>query len=256
MLPRGSVGKFLHSLAEDPEGEHSRWEPKDLIPRPVGKKYRAEGLTIRERNRFKKQLSEDPGGVPDLSELNRGARIYPARKRSIRCRFMLFDIPKGFRKDQFLSLYRSIIIFDLINIHKLKTWQIAQSIVNKSMSEYVDKRGISCWEYFSGKRFENEPILRLLEGKKCTESEDYLLESMATRYFQQLFTNISDTSKSLKKDALGGDKYDHLRKIDQEIIRYLRRAEDMAYIASYGRFATFPSFLKSKKTLPRVVPQK
>ncbi|PKN12441.1 MAG: hypothetical protein CVU69_08140 [Deltaproteobacteria bacterium HGW-Deltaproteobacteria-4] len=156
---------------------------------------------------------------------------------------MLFEFPKGFRKDQILSLFRSIIIHDLVKIYGCKTWDISRSIVDKNMSELVDNRGKTLWELFSGRCFENEPILRLLDNEHI-ETEDCPLETIKSLFFQKLFTNITDTSKSTRKDALGTDKHEHLRKIDQEVLRYLRRAKLMTELASAGKFSSFPSHLK------------
>lgn len=244
-LPRGAIGLFLFRLTEDPKEEHYRWEVFESRPRFVGRKQGSIGPAIRQRRVASKQPANLPDHFPHPSEANRKGVIYGARKGSIRCRYMLFEYPKGFRKDQISSLCKSLIVCDLVKAHGCKPWEIAQAIVDKKTDELLALRAKTYWEILAGRAFESILILQAMPAT-VSGSFDEPSESIAQRFLSSLMTNIADGSSLFRKNIAGEDKHDHTRKIFQEVKRYLQRAEKLAELAAIGQFREFPSLLKTR----------
>lgn len=244
-LPRGAIGLFLFRLTEYPEEEHCRWEVFDDRPRFVGRKQGSAGPTIRQGKAVRKQPANPPDHFPHPSEANRKSVIYGARKDSLRCRYMLFEYPKGFRKDQISSLCKSLIVYDLVNLHECKPWEIAQAIVDKKTDELLELRAKTYWEILAGRAFESIPILQAIPVT-ADGAFNETSESIAQRFLSTLVTNITDGTNRRRKDTVGEDKHDHTRKIFQEVQRYLHRAESLAKLAAVGQLREFPSLLKNR----------
>lgn len=238
MLPCGSIGRFLFELAEDHEDAHYRWEPIDLRPRIVGRTRGATGLSIRAQKKLAKQLSEDPSApLP-----TRPCVICRAKRKSIRCRFMLFDFPKKYRNDQIVSLYKSLIVHDLVRSYEFSRWEVAKTAINKKVSSLGKFRSTTYWERISGNIFEKLEFLQEeifsdpLVSVQLSTFEDYL-ES-------KRFTFIEKTStKKIEKNVQDSAAFDHLRNLHGEIKRYYDRALKLAALAPTGHFKNFPTFL-------------
>lgn len=243
MLPCGNIGQFLFQLAEHPEEMHYRWDPIDIRPRPAVKRKKVEGPTLREYKKIKKQLVNPPDHFPVKSFQGRTI-IYKAKKKSIRCRYMLFDFPKGFRKDQIVSLYKSLIVHDLIRILGYKPWNVARAIIDKNLSDYVAVRGKTHWEIVSGEWFER--ISQFIPiGENVSEADVKHQRSFEYLFLRNVFTNIADNSKLASKAHSGEDKHCQVQRIYTEVQRYLQRAELLVEIAATGRFSNFPSELQT-----------
>ncbi|TLM66289.1 MAG: hypothetical protein FDZ69_06520 [Deltaproteobacteria bacterium] len=246
-LPKSTIGLFLFRLTEYPEEEHLRWEVIGDKSRSVGRKHGSTGPTIRQGKLARRPRTEPAGHFPHPSEASRNCVIYRSKKRSLRCRYMLLDWPEGFRIDQVASLYKSIVIHDLVNRCGLSSWEVAKFILNKEMHKCFDLRGKTPWEIVSGRVFEQAPILAVSGlGPESPLDPDEPVESIAQRFLDKLMTSITDGTRLSKRDIVGEDKHDHTRKISREVQRYLQRAEGLAELAATGQFREFPSFLKNR----------
>lgn len=234
LLPNGVIGQFLFKLAEHPDEMHFRWESIDKRHRSFGRSHNASSMSLREHNRIKK-LTKNP---PDHFPIRPGqgqATLYKAKVQSVRCKFMIFEFPERFRKDQILSLYKSLIVFDRLAQYEFTYWDTAKAVVGKKLSELTKYRATTNWERLTGNIFESKPFMKELEEWNGT--------------LEQLFSNSAFTTTAeylgAKKEnsGKGCDPFDHLRNLHGEIDRYYQRALELTELAQIGNFKQYPSLL-------------
>lgn len=234
LLPNGAIGQFLFKLAEYPDEMHFRWEPIDKKPRPFGRSHNASSMSLCEHNRIKK-LSKNP---PDHFPIKPGqgqATFYKARIQSVRCKFMLFEFPEKFRKDQILSLYKSLIVFDRLTQYEFTRWDTAKAVVGKKLSELTKYRATTCWERLTGHTFESNPFMKEIDEWNGTL--EYLFSTSA-------FTTTAEHLGAKKENSgKGNDPFEYLRNLHGEIHRYYQRALELTKLASIGKFKQYPSLL-------------
>lgn len=234
LLPNGAIGQFLFKLAEYPDEMHFRWEPIDKRPRSFGRSHNASSMSLREHNRIKK-LSKNP---PDHFPIKPGqgqATFYKAKIQSIRCKYMIFEFPKMYRKDQILSLYKSLIVFDRLTQYGFTRWDTAKTVVGKNISDVTKYRATSSWERLTGLPFESKPFMQELDEWNGT-----LKQLFATSAFT---TTAEYLGAKKEKTGKGCDPFDHLRNLHGEIARYYQRALELTELAQIGNFKQYPSLL-------------
>jgi len=238
MLPQGAIGKFLFSLTENADDEHYRWEPIDQRQPVIGRTKGAKGISMRARRQLAKRLAEDPGAAPVLVS-NQGV-IYLARKRSIRCRYMIFNFPKKFRKDQIYSLYKALIVHDLVEYYNMTKHAIAKSVEEKQISNYSTIRCTTIWERMSGRIFEKCPVIEREINYESGFSDEF--HSFEAYLSQKMFTSI-ESPKSHVGAKINSPEFNHINNIRKEITRYLDRSRKLSKLAPTGHFKDFPSIL-------------
>ncbi len=146
-LCSGIGGRFAPESAQDLAFEsaeaHLRWECREEPPIRNTRKNVPKGVSR--------------GSLP--APIKHKPILYRARKKSVRCRFMLFDYlktDKGKKWSFFNSLYRSLIIIDL-NRRGLGDYAIAKALNdNLALVDAAEIRLRSYWEKLSLFRMEGE----------------------------------------------------------------------------------------------------
>lgn len=213
---------FLWDLYIDDEEVHWRWELKELGKPPV-KTLKRPPRGMRKSEALQ-QLSIMRAAEPIKTFDGNAWLPKTASKRSIRCRYMLFDWLRGKNNkiwDNFASLYRAMIVYDMHKRGK-SFFEIAQSwgAEDKSLMEMEEFRLLPVYEM---------EIRRALGSKKHIGSCD----SFSPRFFRYTGHDRYDLNQEIRFSAI-------------KIKHYYSHATKLIQLARNGNFETLASLIPPK----------
>lgn len=213
MVPESRIALFLRQLAYDPLYEHYRWET------PTS-------------NHPKKMPRKKPKDADPVAPARNGTVLYRAKKSSIRQMFMLFDFPKGHRADQIKTLYKSLLVHDLLQ-NGDTAYSIAKMLIfnSETLPSISRLRSSTKWydilyDYSLGP-FEQSEV-----------SEGPAIEKYSDRFL------ATDPQNILYDNKLNGERefqFNAARSRAKDIERYDRIAHKLIQLAQLGQFNTFPA---------------
>lgn len=163
--------------------------------------------------------------------------LYPAKRQSIRLRYMVFNRPKHSRSDDITMLYKCLLVYDLhlagLSDYAIAKRMIADAVTYRSLSSY---RNLGPWydELYSqclGK-FE----LREIHNTDSTPLSVY-------DYQRVISTNLLPEQQDDSQGRI--EQHNPYRSRTCDIRRYRAIAEKLLTITAQGNFKNYPSVIRS-----------
>lgn len=218
--PESRIAAFLRTLATEAVETHRRYE----IP-AAGKKRRPRG----------KRQPHEP-----LPFTGGEIVLYPAKLKSIRTRYMIFDRPKGSRADDITLLYKCLLVHDL---HKagLSDYAITKRLISDAVT-YCDlshMRDAGPWY--------DAVYTRCLGSFERREIADTAgKESIPLSVYGHQRAMGTNPLPVQQDDAQGLiEQHDPYRSRASDIRRYRATAEKLLALTAQGNFKTYPSVLRT-----------
>jgi hypothetical protein len=207
---------FLRNLAESASKIHYAW---NILKCPQN-----------QRETAKPEIKRTPRGMKKAEA--EGALLMPSRgnKPTLLCpydtpdfpvdewKYMMFEIPKGHRKNHFSSMYKSLLVYDAV-IHGITKGDIAEFYQQETIESLIKFRRLSLDEY--------------MPGIFCRYSAE-------TRILREQFGRSSFSTS----DKNAGSKFKNGFIKEREVDRYLTNAYSMIRIAESGCFKEYPHHFK------------
>lgn len=219
--PSNRLFRFLYDLYLDDHEAHYRWEyqergklPNKIIKRPPRGMRQAEAML--EHQKLLDAMPVQPSSKVFMPKV--------ADKISIRCRYMLFDWLRSRNNtvwDNFDSLYRAMIVFDLHTNGK-SFLEIAQSwgADDRSLLEMEDHRLLSGYE---------KVLKKSLGGLAGCDTED----TLSPRFFRYTGHDRHDVKQEARLSAI-------------KIKQYHAHALKLIDLATTGQFKAIAHFSPPK----------
>jgi hypothetical protein len=113
-------------------------------------------------------------------------------------------------------------------------------MVDRSLSELVNVRGRTFWEFLAGPLFEISPQFRSAINQSGCSSDEVSFEEL---FLSKKFTLVQDNSLLASKKDSGYDKHTQIKVIHGEVLRYLRAAEILTENIAKGQFRQYSSLI-------------
>lgn len=210
------VFNFLRNLAESANEIHYAWDVVKCqrYPQPAKK------IQVKRPPRGMKK-EEAEGRLP-VSSGNIPVMLFPHNMPDFpedECKYMVFAFPKGHRKNQIPSMYKSLLVHDAV-AHGFKKGNIVEAFRQERIESLISLRNLSLYEFIPDVavfRFPAETlILRDLFGSSLFSATE------------------KNAGTSLKSNFIK----------EREVDRYLTRAYNLIQIAETGYFKEYPHHLK------------
>lgn len=215
------VFNFLRILAESAGMVHDAWEtgtrqgPRPAITTEIKRPPR--GMRKAEAVEAEGRLPRAPKHFPAMS-CPYSSPHFPNDAH----RYMILEIPKGHRKNQIGSMYKSLLVHDAVAYGSNKV-DIAAAFRKERLSELIAMRNLSLCEFIPGILPFRYPAETIILTDLFGASLFSVTEKKANPDFYNSFINERMTA---------------------EIERYLSRAEVLIHLAEAGLFKEYPAHLK------------
>jgi hypothetical protein len=223
--PESRIAQFLRNLHYDFMEEHYRWEiPSTIVPQPSNRKL----------------TGADPA---PLAAGNRTI-LYKSKKPSIRHRYMLFTFPAHHRADHISLLYKTLLVYDMLQ-RSMTEYAITKQLIDQAetLPSIARLRASITWydQLFDNSigTFERSETTVNPNDPTCNIDVQFI-----ERYADKPF--LKTTSRHLEKNAacLRGERegqHEPVRSRVSDIHRYKRIAVKLIELAQSSHFNSFPS---------------